>query len=269
MRRKTHSRTPAKGTVGVFLQARLDSTRLPRKALLPLSGRTVIEHAMSSLRRFGAEVHLLLTDEASYPELEPYAKTCGFVALAGPKDDVLARFALAAHRYPVERIVRATGDNPLVSIELIELLLPLHLEAKADYSAFDGPPIGTGVEIVETGALLSAAERAVDPYEREHVCPYLYRRDREYRIHRPAAPESFRLSDATVTLDTAADYRFLERLYAELYRGEPIDTRRLVEWLSANTRRAGWRDEGYRSGTEGNLHRFATQGAAGPIGPPR
>ncbi len=256
-------------SVGIFLQARLDSTRLPRKALLPLAGRTVIEQVMTSLRRVRADVHLLLTDEASFPELEPYARACGFLAFAGPKEDVLARFALAAGRYPVDRIVRATGDNPLVSIELIELLLPLHREAHADYSAFAGPPVGTGVEIVETRALLDAERRAEDPYEREHVCPYLYRREGEYRIHRPTAPDEFCLPDALVTVDTAADYRFLVRLYSELHSGDPIDTRRLVEWLSANTRRASSRDEGYISGKEGAPCTFASQGAAHPIRPSR
>jgi len=255
---------PAGRGLGIFLQARMDSSRLPRKALLPLAGRTVIEHVMTSLRRVSAEVHLLVTDEASYPELEPYAKGCGFLAFAGPKEDVLARFALAVGRHPVDRIVRATGDNPLVSIALIELLLPLHGEAHADYSAFAGPPIGTGVEIIETRALFEAAKRSVDPYEREHVCPYLYRRGEVYRIHRPTAPEYFCLSDASVTLDTEADYRFLDRLYEELYRGDPIDTRRLVEWLSANTERASSRDEGYTSGKEGTPNTFAAQGAARP-----
>ncbi len=241
------------GSLGIFLQARLDSTRLPRKVLLPLADRTVIEHAMIALRRVRADLYLLLTDESSLAELEPHARACGFLAFAGPKEDVLARFALAAARYPVERIVRATADNPLVSSELLELLLPLHAAAQADYSAFEGAPIGTGVEIVERSALLAAAERARDRYEREHVCPYLYRRAGEYRINRPAAPGPFRLPDAAVTLDTEADYRFLVGLFEGLYRGVPIDTRRLVAWLSERKDPAGPREGGEPPRAEGEL----------------
>lgn len=216
---------------GVFLQARLGSTRLPRKALAPLAGRAAIELACESLRRVPAEVYLLLTDEESLVELEPHARACGFSALAGPKEDVLARYAIAARRYPIQTIVRATGDNPLVSAELARLLLARHRTTGADYSAFDGPPIGTGVEVVRAAALLAAADEATDPYEREHVCPYLYRRPERFRIDRARAPERFCLPSAAVTLDTPEDWRLLDRLFRELSCGEPIEIDRLLPWL--------------------------------------
>ena len=53
---------PAAVTTGVFLQVRLGSRRLPRKALLPLGDSTVIRQAMRALRRVPAGVHALLTD---------------------------------------------------------------------------------------------------------------------------------------------------------------------------------------------------------------
>lgn len=220
----------ARGT-GVFLQARLGSARLPRKALLPLAGLFSVEHAMMALRGLSADVHALLTDEASYSELQPLAHKWGFVTFQGPPDDVLARYALAARHYRVERIVRATGDNPLVSVTLAEALLRLHRAERADYSAFDGAPIGTGVEAVEAEALLAADREAEDPYEREHVCPFLYRRPDRFAIHRPPVPRDLRLPSASVTLDTPEDYRFLTRLFDELYEGKPLDTHRVVGWL--------------------------------------
>ena len=245
-------------TTAVFLQARLDSTRLPRKALLPLAGRPVIEHAMDSLRRVRADLHVLLTDEASFAELKPHATLCGFLSFAGPKEDVLARFALAAREYRVDRIIRATGDNPLVSRELAQGLLLLHEKAGAAFSAFSGPPIGTGVEIVEAEALLCAADSAVDPYEREHVNPYLYRRPEQFAVNRPQAGEEFCLPGARVTLDTEEDYRFLLAVYRELYDGEAVETDRLVAWLKCQNRYT--LQEGYQPGTESALH---------PIGPAR
>lgn len=218
-------------TTGLFLQARLGSTRLPRKALLPLGRLCAVEHAMAALRHVPVEVHALLTDEASYAELQPLARKWGFLTFQGPLHDVLARYSLAARHYGVERIVRATGDNPLVSLTLAEGLLRLHDLERADYSAFDGAPIGTGVEVVQADALLTADREAVDPYEREHVCPFVYRRPDRFAVHRFAVPEDLRLPGASVTLDTAEDYRFLTRVFEELYEGEPIDAHRLVSWL--------------------------------------
>jgi len=81
--------------IGVLLQVRLDSSRLPNKALLELGGRSVIEHAMLSLRRIPAAVHAIVTDEESRELLEPRAVKCGFGVAVGPRDDVLI---LSNHR---------------------------------------------------------------------------------------------------------------------------------------------------------------------------
>jgi len=223
--------------LGIFLQARLGSTRLPMKVLMPLSGLPEIEHAMRALRRIPAEVHALLTDDDSFEALHPLARECGFLTFCGPDKDVLGRFALAARHYGVNRIMRATGDNPLVSRELAEELLVIHRREQADFSGFVGLPIGTGVEIVETHSLLTASEESRDPYEREHVNPFLYRRPERFKVLHPAVAARYSLPEASVTLDTEEDYRFLTCLFGELYSGEPIETGRLVEWLGTHDRR--------------------------------
>ena len=51
---------------GVLLQVRLDSTRLPEKALLKLKDLTVIEHAMRALKQIDADVFVLVTTEESF-----------------------------------------------------------------------------------------------------------------------------------------------------------------------------------------------------------
>ncbi len=118
--------------IGVLLQVRLDSSRLPNKALLELGGRSVIEHAMLSLRRIPAAVHAIVTDEESRELLEPRAVKCGFGVAVGPRDDVLERYVLAARAYGVTRVVRATGDNPLVSWELARMALRERERRNAD-----------------------------------------------------------------------------------------------------------------------------------------
>jgi spore coat polysaccharide biosynthesis protein SpsF len=219
----------------VFLQVRLSSSRLPRKALLPLQGIPVIQHAMESLMRVPAYVHALLTDDASSDELLPFAKLCGFEVFSGDPDDVLGRFASAAKHWRIDRYFRATGDNPLVSASLALELERLHVAAGADFSGFLGPPLGTGVELVETKALFCADREATDSYEREHVSPFIYRRPERFRVVRPWSADEVLMPDAHVTLDTEADYAFLERVFHDLYRGLPIETDVLVGWLKKNS----------------------------------
>lgn len=217
---------------GVFLQVRLGSSRLPGKALLPLEGDTVIGHAMRALGSVHAQVYLLLTDSESAGKLRPHAEKAGFDVFSGAKEDVLLRYSDAARMYGVDRIIRATGDNPLVSAELADSITALHEDAGADYSGFRGLPLGTGVECVEAAALFEAERSAVSRYDREHVCPYLYRHPERFSIHTPRAPGEYCLPEARVTLDTEEDYIRLKELYKSLYNGSPVPIGRLVPALS-------------------------------------
>ncbi len=224
---------------GVFLQVRLDSSRLPRKALLTLEGKAVITHAMEALKAVDAEVHALLTDQESAASLQPFAVESGFEVFTGPKDDVLERYARAAEAYGVSTIIRATGDNPLVSGKCAQLLLEMHQQREADYSGFDGLPLGTGVECVRTEALMEARRQARKGYDREHVCPYLYNNPDMFTIYRPPAPRECYGPQLRVTLDTRQDFERLRMIYRELYRGEPIQTAALVKELPHSIFAAG------------------------------
>ena len=223
---------------GVFLQVRLDSSRLPNKALLELGGRTVIEHAMLSLRRVPCSVHAILTDKKSAELLRPRATRCGFETFVGPPLNVLERYVQAARHFDVETVVRATGDNPLVSWELARLALREFAGRDADYFGFDGPPLGTGVEVVKTAALERAIRKASERYDLEHVTSFLYRNPGLFTAIRVQCPPAYRFPKMAVTLDTASDYAGLSTLFDELYRGTPIPILRLVKYAVASVRRA-------------------------------
>ena len=216
---------------GVFLQVRLDSRRLPRKALLPLEGVPLVERAMGSLIRVPAAVHALLTDSDSACDLEDCARHSGFEMFTGSKENVLDRFVSAAARYAVDTIVRATGDNPLVSWQLASMAQRELALRSLDYFAFDGLPLGAGVEVVRADALREAAEASDDPYDLEHVTPYIYRNPKRFRCLRMSAPAAYCCPDARVTVDTEGDYEAV----CDLVRGRadqlPVSARGLVRWL--------------------------------------
>ncbi len=207
---------------GIFIQVRLDSSRLPGKALLPLGDMTVLDHALRNLAQVKGDVHAVLTDPDSADGLNPVAKRWGFELFQGPRDDVLRRFAAAISYFGVDRLVRATGDNPLVNVELARMALDEARAAGADYFGFQGAPLGTGVEVVNAEALLAAQEESVDPYEREHVCPFLYNRPERFSLCRPRVPEPWR-GEERLTLDTLEDYRLFQEVFRRLYRGEPLE----------------------------------------------
>lgn len=214
----------------VMLQVRLASQRLPDKALLKLSGVPVVAHCMQALRTVHASEYLLLTDEHSAAKLEPHARHYGFAVWVGSEDDVLDRYMSAVDAYNVDTVVRATGDNPLVSAWLANELLSRHEGEKADYSGFLGMPLGTGVECIRAGALRTAHGEARLRYDREHVAPYLYSHPDRFRINRPLVSDDL-ACETRVTLDTEDDFRFLSKIFEELWHGTPIEIHDLVSRL--------------------------------------
>ena len=214
----------------LVLQARLDSTRLPGKALLPLGGRPLIFRVMEALSSFPCKVKVLACPEDCVSSFAPLAEEAGFSIIPGPKEDVLARYCLVIRHTNAGRIVRATGDNPFV---FADAAIALNREARtrnADYAGYSGLPYGAGVESVASAALLRAEREAQSPAEREHVCPYLYNNPELFRLHRPLAPPGWQGGELRITVDTQEDYDRAQVLYGHLlslpreerYNGESI-----------------------------------------------
>ena len=81
----------------IILQARMASTRLPRKATASIGARSLIGHCLARLRISGAAPVLLAT--TANPEDDVLVATAakyGVAAFRGPTDDVLGRYLLAA-----------------------------------------------------------------------------------------------------------------------------------------------------------------------------
>lgn len=194
---------------------------------------------MTALNSVRGDHRMLLTTEDSESRLRPLAEKTGWGVYVGPKDDVLARYVLAARETGAHRLVRATGDNPLVSAVMANATLDLSDETGADYAGFGELPVGSGVEVIDVRALEQAYTEAEDPYEREHVAPFLYRRPERFRIEIPPAPEQYRAPGTRITLDTADDYTFLKELYRALYDGEPLELDTVVPYLRKRAPNAG------------------------------
>jgi len=200
----------------IILQARVDSTRLPGKALLLLDKKPVVLRVMEALNNVPADLRVLACPEDSYSSFAPLAEETGFCIHSGPKEDVLERYCQVIRRFDVKRVIRATADNPFVFTDAAAAINAEAMALNADYSGYGGIPVGAGVESVCGGALLCAGEKAVSSYDREHVCPYLYTNPELFRLHRPLAPLRWQAPDIRLTVDTQEDYERAEKLYAAL-----------------------------------------------------
>jgi len=212
----------------LVLQARLDSSRLGRKALLLLGDRPIVFRVMEALAFLPCEKKILACPEDSVSAFAPLAEEAGFILVPGPKEDVLARYCLAIRKSGADRVIRATADNPFVFVDAAGAIESEATELGADYAGYSGLPYGAGVESVASEALLRAEREAEVPDEREHVCPYLYRHPELFRLHRPLAPRRWQGPDCRITVDTSEDYGRAMSLYERL-SSLPLEKRNLGE----------------------------------------
>jgi Spore coat polysaccharide biosynthesis protein F, CMP-KDO synthetase homolog len=205
----------------IVLQARLDSTRLSGKALLSIDGKPLVFRVMEALNRVPANLRVLACTQDSLSSFAPLAAQSGFEIFAGPKDDVLERYCQAIRRFNIKRVIRATGDNPFVFTDAAAAINAEALALNADYAGYSELPYGAGVESVSAAALLRAGSETSLPYDREHVCPYLYTHPDLFSLHRPLAPLRWQGSNIRLTVDTREDFDRALILYDAL-KNEPL-----------------------------------------------
>jgi spore coat polysaccharide biosynthesis protein SpsF len=199
----------------IVVQARMGSSRLPGKSLAPIAGRSLLARVVERLaaqRRLPVVLATttLLEDDLLCEE----ADRLGIAVLRGSADDVLGRYAFAASLLGVPAIVRATADNPAVDLEAATRTLDILHRSGADYVVDYGLPVGATVEAIAVPALVRAAALATEPYDREHVTPFI-RRDGRSRAVDALAPADRRRPDLRFTVDTADDLDFMRRVYHE------------------------------------------------------
>ena len=226
--------TPPHHRLGILVQVRLASTRLPGKALVPLPGGNIIQHVMRALRHVPAAVYALVTDAASAPRLRTLAVADGFEIFTGHPTDVLERYQKAADFFKLDTIVRATGDNPLVSPKLANSIIDIHLTKQADLSHYLDIPLGTGIEVISKRALAVMAQKATDPFEHEHMTTYIYRHRESFKVVEEPGPKEYYFPKIRVSVDTPVDYERMSRIYEALYQSRPIEIDKLAAWLREN-----------------------------------
>jgi spore coat polysaccharide biosynthesis protein SpsF len=205
----------------LILQARLDSSRLPRKALLPLEGEPVLFRVLEALSAIPCDEYILACPDDSLDAFSAMSRRAGFALFAGSKTDVLNRYCSAIRHFGLDkqddtRVIRATGDNPFVFADAAAAINREAATLGADYAAYTGLPHGAGVESVLASALLRAEQEAHAPCEREHVCPYLYANGNIFLLHRPLARKEWQSPELRITIDTKEDYERAKTLYARV-----------------------------------------------------
>lgn len=215
--------------VAAIVQARMGSTRLPRKVLADIAGETMLARVVGRVKR-SRLISRTMVATTRLPADDAVMEECrrlGVEAFRGSEQDVLDRYCRAAEACGAEAVVRITADCPLIDPEVIDETVRCFLEAHADLAWNDTPvsyPRGLDVEVIDVGALRRAWHHASLPHERVHVTPYIY-----------SHPELFRI----VSLQTGSDY---SRQRWTVDTTEDLALARAVYRHLGSDRDFGWRE---------------------------
>lgn len=200
----------------VVIQSRLNSSRLPGKALMTIAGMPLIELVARRASRSGHEVVVATSEEQYDTRIFDHLSRVGIPAMRGSLDDVLGRFVEATRDLDDEdRVVRLTGDNPVGDSTLIDELVEAMDAGGYEYGRNDisHMPEGLGCEVFRVRDLRRAAASTDAAYDREHVTPWLRRNVKTLDFvpaENPGDPERYRC-----TVDVLSDYDRVCRLFAD------------------------------------------------------
>ena len=141
--------------IGVIVACRMKSSRLKKKAILPINGQPSILLCLdSSLRISNVDLVVLATSVLKEDDiLENFILGRKVKLWRGDPDDVIQRYLGACEAFGIDVVIRVTADCPYISYEVAEILLRHHLKTNADYTAARKVTLGTGCEIYSTHAL--------------------------------------------------------------------------------------------------------------------
>lgn len=208
----------------IIVQARMTSTRLPGKVLLPLAGVPMLTRLVERLRRVQRADGIVVatTTNATDDAIASLCTQLGVPCHRGSEHDVLSRYADAARLHGADVVVRITSDCPLIDPALIDQVIAAYEEGGSDYVSNMLPPTwpyGMAVEVFSAAALAQAHAEATQAAEREHVTPFLYWHPERYRLRNVASPVD--LSHHRWTVDTPEDYALVSRLFDHLMPTRP------------------------------------------------
>lgn len=224
-------------SVGMIIQARMASTRLPGKVLMPIpimSEQTILGQICESLKPLGGQVIVATSTNEENDAIEVFCKNEKIECFRGSEDDVFSRFLAIQQKYQFIRVFRFTADNPFIDLEKLFQFYHVFLEKDIDYAYSTGMPLGMNFELLKGETIATLATINLSDQEREHVTLGIRNSDEfSWKRIRIANKENYRL-----TVDGVADYLLSSTIFQLLGdRAQTVDNivRIFTEfpWLSS------------------------------------
>ena len=203
-----------------IIQARMGSTRLPGKVLLPLDGKPMLKFQIERVIKAQTidKVVVATSNFKGDDVIFDFCASENIDCYRGSENDVLSRYYKAAIMHNAQNIIRLTADCPFSDPEIIDAVVNKLLAEKLDYAANTVPPEtstfpdGSDVEVFTLDALTKAYEGAVLPADREHVTFYFWKGKKAQTFKIGQLSQLVNDSKYRITVDYPEDYELAMKL---------------------------------------------------------
>ena len=206
--------------IPVFITARLGSTRLPGKHLLPIFGKPIIEHMIMRVKRAKLPVFFVLCTTI-LPEDDAFieiAHRCNIELFRGDPTDILKRWLDAADHFHVQYFISAEADDVFCDPEYIDLIIEEFQKKSYDYITCRGLPFG----VTPTGINVEALRKICELKEENDTegQERFFTKTGLFKVNNIDIVDPDKLNpEVRMTLDYPEDYEFFKEVFKYLYRG--------------------------------------------------
>lgn len=217
----------------VIIQARMGSSRLPGKILMPLGDHNNLHYVTARCKSItGVSEVIVATSELPQDNsVEQWCKEQKIACFRGSEDDVLSRFMGAAQAYHPDYVVRVTADCPFVDVEMAQHMIELIQQEQVDIVDLGAAlPRGLAVEVIAYSALQYIDQHGRESRHREHVTYYAYEYREQFTRDAYQPPANRLHPELRITLDTIEDYALISKV-AEHFNNPFVPSSEVIEYL--------------------------------------
>ena len=223
--------------INASIEARMTSSRLPGKVLMPIGGKPALEVLIERVKK-SKKIDKIIVATTTNKEDDPVVELCeelGISYFRGSEENVFERVLKTHQTYDSDIIVELTGDCPLLDPVLIDEAIQCFLENSYDYvsNCIDFTyPLGMAVEVFSLKSLEDINKTTLSEEDKEHVSVRFFTSEK-YKAFNIKAPEELYMPTLSVTLDTKADYEMITKVYDNFGHND-FSLNEIVEFVKKN-----------------------------------
>ncbi len=228
--------------IPLLLQARMGSSRLPGKILLPVLDKQLLKLTIERINqsKFVEEVILLIPDSSTDDILERFAIDEKIKFFRGNEKNCLDRHYQAAKYFDIDTFAKTTSDCCLIDSRVIDEVIELYFSnsSNCDYVSNICPPTfpdGLDIEVLNFTTLTKTWELAKSDFDKEHTTTFIRNNPNLFKIINHEHSKSNLFKKHRWCLDFQDDYLFIKTIFEKLYQNNNnFSMQNILELLDNN-----------------------------------